>query len=112
MKFSCAFSAYEWAQGVLSPWRNGRAFDPDPEQFRGGTGAMGAIIAAIAIDQCAERACHAAGKCPQFNRECFVDWWLPDPTIAHPERSSAQIRRIEDCAARFDEMLRDKGIVE
>ena len=112
MKFSCAFSAYEWAQGVLSPWRNGRAFDPDPEQFRGGTGAMGAIVAAITIDHCAERACRAAGSCPQFSRECFIEWWLPDPTIAHPERSPSQIRRIENCIEEFDRILRINEIIE
>jgi hypothetical protein len=112
VKFSSPAAAYLWAQGVLIPWRSGKAFDPDPEQFRGGTGSMGAIVTAIAIDTRAERACCGAGRCPQFNRECFLAFWLPEPTIVQPRRSSAEIERIESCINTFDRLLRNAGFIE
>jgi len=112
MKFSSPASAYIWAQEILIPWRGGRAFDCVPEQFRGGTGAMGAIIAAIAIDTRAERACCGACRCPQFDRECLLRYWLPEPTIVQHRRSQAEIDRIEDCIRKFDQLLQDAGIIE
>ncbi len=112
MKFSSPPAAYIWAQEVLIPWRQGRAFDPDPEQFHGGTGSMGAIIAAIAIDTRAERACCGAARCPQFHRECFLTYWLPEPTIVQPRRAQAEIDRIEACISKFDKLLQDAGLIE
>jgi hypothetical protein len=113
VKFTCAATAYEWAQGILITFRNGKAFDPNPELFRGGMGGIGLkILIAIDVDHIAGKACCGAKRCPQFDYQCLFQYWLPEPTIVQPARSSTQIQRIEDCIARFDELLRMRGYVE
>ena len=112
MKFSTPAAAYLWAQEILIPWRSGRAFDCDPEQFRGGTGAMGAVIAAIAIDTRAERACCGAKRCPRYDPKCFLNWWLPEPCLTQIQLSDSEVGRIENCIAEFDRLLREAGVIE
>jgi hypothetical protein len=113
VKFSSAFDAYYWAQGILIPWRSGKAFDPNPELFRGGMGGIGlSILIAIDIDHIAAKACSRGHPCPYFDTGCLMDWYLPEPTIMQQERSSYHIRRIEDCLAQFEMYLKDRGYLD
>lgn len=54
--FSLA-SAYAWSYEVLSLWRCGSAFDPDPDLCtgRGATGGMGTVLSALSIMVIADR---------------------------------------------------------
>jgi len=110
MKFASAFEAYYWAQGVLVPWREGKAFDPDPELFHGGTGGIGlSILTAIDIDHIAGKACRNGRPCPYQDNGCLMGWYLPPPTERRPERSASHTRRIEDCLEKFETYLRMRG---
>ena len=113
VKFESAFEAYHWAQGILIPWRSGHAFDPDPELFRGGTGGIGlSILIAIDINHIAEKACRGGHPCRYYDGNCMMNWYLPEPTIPLPERSSHHIRNIEDCLQQFEVYLKMRGYIE
>lgn len=110
--FPSAFEAFQWSQEVLGQWRNGRAFDPNPELFQGGTGMMGAVMAALDIENIAHRACIGGCPCPHLDRECLLNWYLPEATQPKTERSSHHTQRIEACADQFHEYLKMRGYVE
>jgi len=113
MTFSSAFEAFYWAQGILNSFRNGKAFDPNPELFRGGMGGIGLkTLVAIDIDHIAAKACRNGCPCPCYDGGCMMNWYLPEPTIPPPERSSHHIRRIEDCVWKFEEYLKMRGYLE
>lgn len=110
--FPSAFDAYQWSQEILNQWRNGRAFDPNPELFRGGTGIMGTVMVAIDIENLARKACVMARPCPYLDHACLTQWYLPEATQPKPERSSHQIKRVENCAEQFKAYLERRGYIE
>ena len=110
--FPSVFEAYQWSQEILSQWRNGRAFDPNPELFRGGMGVMGSIMVALDIENIAWKACINGRPCPNFCRDCLLNWYLPEATQPPAERSSHHTRRIENCAEQFRVYLQMRGYVE
>jgi hypothetical protein len=113
VKFSSAFDAYYWAQGILSPFRCGKAFDPNPELFRGGTGGISLkILIAIDVDHLAVKACKNGHPCPYHNGDCLMRWYLPPPTEVQRERSSSHVQRIEDCLGQFETYLKMRGYLD
>ena len=113
MIFPSAFDAYQWAQETLSRFRNGTAFDPDPDRFRGGRGIMGlSVLVAIDIDHLAKKACRNGHPCPHYTGACFMDWYIPDPVIRPPQRGRTQMERIECCVREFEGLLEARGYIE
>lgn len=113
VKFATAFDAFYWAQGVLVSFRNGKAFDPNPELFRGGTGGISLkTLIAIDIDHIAVKACRNGHPRPYHNEDCMMDWYLPEPTVRQRERSASHVHRIEDCLWQFETFLRMRGYLD
>lgn len=113
MKFASAFDAYYWAQGVLVTFRNGKAFDPNPDLFRGGTGGIGLkTLIAIDIDHIAVKACRSGNPCRYYDGDCMMNWYLPEPTVTQQERTAHHIRRIENCLQQFEVYLKMRGYIE
>jgi hypothetical protein len=113
MIFISAFDAYQWAQGILVSFRSGRAFDPNPELFRGGTGGIGLkTLIAIDIGHLSEKACNGGLPCPYKHGDCLLDWYIPEPTTIYPQRTSHHIRHIEECLSQFEAYLKARGYLE
>lgn len=112
MIFSSAFEAYQWAQETLDRFRNGMAFNPDPDRFRGTMGKHTAILTAIDINHLAQKACHGGHPCPHYHGGCFMGWYIPDPLVQPPHRSRAQTERIERCVLQFEIYLRMRRYIE
>lgn len=72
---------------------------------------MGAIHAAMVIEEYASRACMCGMPCPQHDTQCFLNWYLP--IIGEDNRRSQhQVDRINSCVKTFEGLLRDDGIIE
>lgn len=113
MKFLSAFSALAWAEEVWSIREGGRT--TYREEFSDGNVGLPkdfALLDAIEIRCAAKRACWNGLPCPITRQGCLFHWLLPDPCIVYPEMSQAQIDRIKDCVAMFEELLRKKGFME
>ena len=102
--FPSAHAAYAWSYEILDGWRNGKAFDPDPEQFRGGTGVMGIVLAALDVKIIADRYDINNG-CPSWFTLAFID---------QPFRVEFYGRdkyRLEKAECAFCRELQDKGLI-
>ena len=105
--FPDAKEAYRWAYwDILKPWREGRAYDPNPEMFRGGTATMGAVLVALTIESFVRRSCKRHQPCRYFSKTCLLDVWWPDPKQYVPNRSESEWSYINACIAKYEEMLR------
>lgn len=112
-KFRSGFEAYQWAQEILVPWRSGKGFDPDPEQFRGGMKGIGmTILLAIDIDHIAQKACQEGCPCRYYDKDCLLNWYLPPPTEKKQDRTDTHIRCIGVCVALFEKYLRMREYME
>lgn len=95
---------------VLGQWRNGKAFNPDPELFRGGTGTMGMILMAWEIERMAHRCCHGPCLCPYYEAKCFMRWYLPE-LDDQPNRSREEHDRVQACINSFEMRLKGEGFL-
>ena len=111
--FPSAQAAYCWAYEILDVWRNGSAFDPDPELYRGNTGALGAVHMAMDIEWMAQAACAVSlQRCRWQDKDCFMRSYMPPPTEPAEERTDQQMQQIKACASVFESMLRQVGWVD
>ena len=110
IRFVSASDAFSWSAEVLIIWRSGKAFDPNPELFRGGTGGLGAVLVAIQIEGMAGKAC--TGKCREVDEDCFLGWYMPCPLTIPEAKSISEKNAIMECIAQFEDALRMVGWLE
>lgn len=105
MKPPSVHAAYAFAFEVLQVWHSGRAYDPDPEQFRGGTGAMGTVHRAMDIMLIADR--HDPGR--ENGR------WFPLVFVGQPQPIHWlpwQMRKIDEAICRACQEMTRRGLIE
>ena len=103
-RFPSAHAAYAWSYEILEVWRGGKAFNPDPERFRGGTGAMGAILTALSVKVIADR--HDINNgCPSWFTLAFIDQPFRVGFYGRDKR------RLEKAICGFCKELEDRGLL-
>lgn len=103
-RFPSAHAAYAWMYEVIGVWSGGRAFNPNPEQFRGGTGVMGTVLMALSIKIIADR--HDINNgCPSWFTLAFIDQPFK---VGFCGRDKTRLEKAE-CA--FCQELQAKGLL-
>lgn len=114
-RFPSAHAAYCWAYEILDVWRGGRG--PNSEQYGGGTGAMGAVVAALSVEMIADkydpgidRQPHPAIKPRDRAQSWFVQALVSQLEPRH--FSPSEKWQLDIALCRFCLELHDKGMAE
>jgi len=113
MKFPSPRHAFAFAWEVLDNWYAGRAFDPDPEQFRGGTGVMGVVHRALDVMKVADRFDPGVvrdGRPCDRRRMWFYFIYVDQPAPVYFTPNEQW--RLDKAACAFCEALQEKGLTD